>query len=257
MKFQNPKGLKSLKFLLPLLLLAATVFGQRFPQRPNPPKLVNDFAEVLAPQRKAQLEEKLLRYNDTTSTEIAVVIVKTINDEDPNLYAAELGEEWGVGRKGKDNGLVFLVAVDDRKMAIQNGYGLEGTLTDLETKLIIEDYVIPEFKKGDYYAGIDEGTDQIIKLLAGEFEGKPNRKSKGKRFPWVAIVIFGIIVMMSLRKKGGGGRGSGGYRGGGGYWIGGFGGGSSFGGSSGGFGGGGFGGFGGGSFGGGGASGSW
>lgn len=254
MKFQNPKGLKKLRFLLPLLLVAFTVFGQRFPQRPNPPKLVNDFAEVLSAGQESGLESKLLRYNDTTSTEIAVVIVNTLNDEDPNLYAAELGEEWGVGRKGKDNGLVFLVAVDDRKMAIQNGYGLEGRLTDLETKLIIEDYVIPHFKQGDYYGGIDDGTTQIIKLLAGEFEGKPNRSKGKKAFRFLPILIIIIIIAISSRKRGGG---SGGYRGGGGYWIGGFGGGSSFGGSSGGFGGGGFGGFGGGSFGGGGASGSW
>ena len=180
MKSQNLKGLHKLKFILPLLLMVATVFGQRFPERPNPPRLVNDFAGVLVPQQKAQLEEKLLRYNDTTSTQIAVVLISSLNDEDPNLYAAELGQKWKVGVKGKDNGLVFLIAVDDRKMAIQNGYGLEGALTDLETKLIIEDYVIPHFKQQDYYGGIDEGTTQIIKLLAGEFEGKPNRKKDGK-----------------------------------------------------------------------------
>ncbi len=232
--------------------IPASLPAQRFPEKMNPPRLVNDYISLLSGQENALLEQKLLRYTDTTSTEIAVVIVSTLNGEDPNLYAAELGAAWGVGRKGKDNGLVFLVAKEDRKMAIQNGYGLEEKLTDLETKQIIEDYVIPAFKKDAYYTGIDRGTDQIFKLLNGTFEGKPNRKRTKKPaqfLPFLLIVIL-LVVFMSRR----GGRGRGGYRGGGGYWIGGFGGS----GSSGGFGGGGgFGGFGGGSFGGGGASGSW
>ncbi len=107
-----------------LLFFSLAVTGQRFPEPPNPPQLVNDFADALSPAEESRLESKLVAYSDTTSTEIAIVILKTINNEDPNIYAAELGETWGVGRKGKDNGLVFLVAVDDRQMAIQNGYGL-------------------------------------------------------------------------------------------------------------------------------------
>ncbi len=244
-----------LRFLLPLLLISIFTLGQdRFPKPTG--NLVNDYAGLLNSSQQQRLEEKLLRYTDSTSTEIAVVIIKTLNDEDPNLYAAELGQEWGVGRKGKENGLVFLVAVDDREMAIQNGYGLEPVLTDAKTKLLIEDYIIPHFKRGEYYEGIDEGTDQIFKLLAGEFKGKGNRKPKGRKgIPFFALIVLAIIIISFFRGRGRGGRG--GYHGGGGYWIGGFGGG--MGGSSGGFGGGGggFGGFGGGSFGGGGASGSW
>lgn len=243
---------------LTLLLLALTFslagFSQRFPAQQNPPKLVNDFADILSDQQERALEEKLLRYGDTTSTQIAVVIVETINDEDPNLYAAELGEKWKVGQSGKDNGLVFLVAKGDREMAIQNGYGLEAVLTDALTKRLIEQYIIPQFKADNYYAGIDEGTDQIFKLLAGEFTGKSKRSSGSKRFPWFLLVLIAIIFFTRFKSGRGGG---GGYRGSGGYWIGGMGGSSFGGGSSGGFGGGGFGGFGGGSFGGGGASGSW
>ena len=241
------------------LLISAALHAQRFPDAPNPPRLVNDFAMVLQPAQLQDLESKLLLYSDSTSTEMAVVLLRTINDEDPNLYAAELGEQWGVGRKGKDNGLVFLVVVDDRKMAIQNGYGLEGRLTDYETKLIIDQYIIPQFKSGNYYQGIDDGTDQIIKLLAGEFKGKGNRRGKGDtpRIPAIVFIII-LIILVSIFRNRGGGRG-GRFRGGGGYWIGGLGGLGSSGGFGGGssFGGGGFGGFGGGSFGGGGASGSW
>lgn len=237
------------------LLLSISLFSQRFPTVADPPKLVNDFADVLSAAEEGSLEAKLVTYSDTTSTEIAVVIVNTINDEDPNLYAAELGEEWGVGRKGKDNGLVFLVAVDDRDMAIQNGYGLEGQLTDAETKMIIENYILPQFKKGDYYAGINNGTDQIILLLAGEFKGSGNRGGgEPTKGPPVFLIFLIFIILFTIFRKRKGRRGN--LRGGGGYWIGGLGGlGSSGGGSS--FGGGGFGGFGGGSFGGGGASGSW
>ncbi len=241
-----------------ITLLALNLEAQRFPESPDPPQLVNDFAGVLNGSQQSQLESKLVNYSDSTSTEITVVIVKSIGGEDPNLYAAELGEEWGVGRKGKDNGLVFLIAVNDRQMAIQNGYGLEAKLTDYDTKLIIENYILPEFKKGDYFAGIDRGTDQIILLLAGEFKGSGNRRGQDskKGIPVIAIIIILIILFTVFRNRGGGG---GGFRGGGGYWIGGMGGLGSSGGFGGGssFGGGGFGGFGGGSFGGGGASGSW
>ena len=248
-----------LKHTLTSVLVVLTIFlsAQRFPDQPDPPQLVNDFADALSSSEEERLESKLVAYSDTTSTEIAVILVRTINDEDPNLYAAELGETWGVGRKGKDNGLVFLVAVDDRQMAIQNGYGLEAVLTDYDTKMIIENYIIPEFKQGDYYGGIDSGTDQIILLLAGEFQGSGNRRGADPRqgIPVIVIIII-LVVLISIFRNRGGGRG---LRGGGGYWIGGMGGFGSSGGFGGGssFGGGGFGGFGGGSFGGGGASGSW
>ncbi len=251
--------MQKLRFLLPLLLITLFAFGQEFPQPQNPPRLVNDFGEILTPAQENTLEEKLLRYSDTTSTQITIVILKGELLDDPNLYAAELGQKWGVGTAGGDNGLVFLVAPDSRKMAIQNGYGLEAVLTDALTKRIIEGYITPQFKQGNYYEGIDEGTDQIIKLLAGEFKGKGSRSSKGEKgIPFFAIILIAIIIISVIRnRKGGGGRG--GYRGGGGYWIGGLGGGALGGSSGGGFGGGGggFGGFGGGGFGGGGASGSW
>ena len=244
----------SLVFYLPLLLGAQT---GRFPEPIKKGFPVHDYAKVLSPNEVNTLTQKLLSYGDTTSTQIVVVIIKELHGEDPNLYAAELGQTWEVGQKGKENGLVILIAVKDRKMAIQNGYGLEDKLTDLETKIIIDEYITPAFKKGNYYQGIDRGTDQIFKVLNGSFEGSGNKGGKqkiNKFIPFLLILVFFIIFFTRGNK---GGRG-GGYRGGGGYWIGGFGGGGFGGGSSGGFGGGGFsGGFGGGSFGGGGASGSW
>ncbi len=244
-----------------LLFLVLVAFGQkdRFPAAKKGDFPVNDFAEIFNASEQQQLNQKLTAYADTTSTQIVVVTVKTLNDEDPALYGAELAQDWGVGQKGKENGLIMLIAVEDRDMTIQNGYGLEEKLTDLNTKLIIDNYITPQFKSGNYYEGVNAGTDQIFKLLNGTFEGKPNRTSGKDRLPFLPfILIIAIFVIFMARRRGGGGNG--GYRGGGGYWIGGMGG-NSFGGggSSGGFGGGGgfSGGFGGGSFGGGGASGSW
>lgn len=245
-----------------LLFICLTAFAQkdRFPESKKRGDFpVNDFAEILSDAEESALNQKLVAYADSTSTQIVIVTIPSLNDEDPNLYAAELGADWGVGQKGKENGLIMLIAPNDRKMAIQNGYGLEEKLTDLKTKIIIDQYITPQFKADNYYGGIDVGTDQIFKLLNGTFEGKPQRNSGEDRMPFLPlIIIVAIFVIFMARRRGGGGNG--GFRGGGGYWLGGMGAGGAFGGgSSGGFGGGGgfSGGFGGGSFGGGGASGSW
>lgn len=223
-------------------------------------KAVHDYIGLLDPAEREQLNDFLISYADTTSTQIAVVIIDSLKGEDPNLYAAELGQAWGVGQKKAENGLIFLIAKSDRQLAIQNGYGLEQYLTDAKTKLIIENYITPYFKKDRYFEGIRTGTIQIVKVLEGQFDGQPQankeRKSLKKYFPLLIIIILSIIYFLRRRNHGNGP--GGGYRGGGGVWIGGFGG-SSFGGGGGSFGGGGgfSGGFGGGGFGGGGASGSW
>ncbi len=250
--------MQKLLFIFSLLLVGSLAFAQPFPEKPNPPRLVNDFGNILSDKEEAYLEQKLLRYSDTTSTQITIVTLAEELQDDPNLYAAELGEKWGVGKEGVDNGLVFMIAAKgkNRHVAIQNGYGLEPVLTDALTRRIIEEYILPEFKQNNYFKGIDDGTSQIIKLLAGEFKGKGSRKSANK-FPWPLLVIILIAIFVAARNRRGGGGSGGSYHGGGAYWIGGLGGGSFGGGSSGGFGGGGFGGFGGGGFGGGGASGSW
>ncbi len=237
-----------------LFCFSILLSGQRFPAKPSPPRLVNDYTSTLSQREQRELENKLVRYNDTTSTQIAVVILQDIGGDDINLYTAELAAEWEIGQKGKDNGLLILLSLDDRKISIQVGYGLEPILTDALSKQIIDNYITPKFRQGNFYAGLDSGTDQIIKVLAGEFKGSPPPKKDKKPFPWIVIAIIAAFFILSFFRKGGGGNRN--YRRGGGYWIGGFGSGYSGGG---GFGssGGGFGGFGGGSFGGGGASGSW
>lgn len=252
-------------FLLSLFsCLFAFGFAQDFPEKPN--TLVNDYANVLSAEQKQMLENKLVAFNDSSSTQIAIAILKSVGDYDINEYAVELGRKWGVGQSGKNNGIMIVVAVGDRKISIQTGYGVEGALPDIYAKRIIDNDIKPNFKAGNYYAGLDAGTTSIIKYTKGEYKNDGPQASSSKKggIGSIAIVIFIVVIIIIIIRKGGGGGGS--VIGGRGasnalFWgmlfgsSGGRGGNSGWGGGS--SGGGGFGGFGGGSFGGGGSSGSW
>ncbi len=236
------------------------------PPKPSPMRLVVDNTGTLTTDQRDALERKLVSYDDTTSNQITVVIVPTTGDYDISEYALTLGREWGVGNKDFNNGIVFLIAKNDRKVWIATGYGLEGAIPDITAKTIIEKEVVPNFRGEDYYRGIDNGVEAIIKAAAGEYHapaGYANRKrGKGGKGIIPIVVIF-IIIMIILSRRGGGGRGGSfmsrrGYRNlPGPIWFPPIGGGSSGGWGGGSSGGGGFGGFGGGGFGGGGAGGSW
>lgn len=242
----------SLAFFLNLNFLLAQV-----PSAPKPQRLVNDFSKLLQPNQVQGLEQWLLAYEDSTSNQFTVVILPTTNGDEINLFTAELGEKWKVGRKGKDNGAVLLVAVEDRQLAIQVGYGLEGALNDATIKLIIENVIVPEFRKGEYPNGIQLGLAAMMQAAAGEFSGTGTKKDlePAAGLPGIlGLVLFIFVIYMINKRRGGGGPGGGIFMPPG---PGGFGRHISYGGGGGGFGGGGFGGFGGGSFGGGGASGSW
>ncbi|UKT64182.1 TPM domain-containing protein [Pedobacter mucosus] len=264
--------MKKLFLLSFFSLLFAFAFAQDFPEKPT--TLVSDFSGVLSASQKQMLEQKLVAFSDSSSTQIAIAILKSVGDYDINEYALELGRKWGVGQGGKNNGIMIVVAVGDRKISIQTGYGVEGALPDVYAKRIIDNDIKPNFKAGDYYAGLDAGTTSIIKYTKGEYKND-NPKSTAKKggSGSIAIIIIIIIVVIILMRKGGGGGGNQVIGGRGGsnslFWgmllgsaLGGrggnsgWGGGGGFGGGSSG-GGGGFGGFGGGSFGGGGSSGSW
>ncbi len=251
--------------LICTLLISSSLFAQVekiIPPRPNPPKLVNDYTNSLSAAQKDELEKKLVAYDDSTSTQIAVVLIKSLEGYSVEDYALALGREWGVGGK-QNNGIVVLAAMDDHKIRIEVGYGLEGAVTDLNSKSIIDNDITPNFKDGKYYRGLDKAVDDIILAAAGRYkapEGYTNRK--GKSFKWGTLLIILIFIIIGMM-GGGGGNGTyvsrGGARriGGGFPWWMFLGGGGGSGGGGGGGGGGGFGGFGGGSFGGGGSSGSW
>lgn len=265
-------------FLIFLVACGSMAAAQDFPAPPSPPRLVNDFADVLEPAEEARLEQKLVAFNDSTSTQIAVIFMRSVGGYDIGAYGAQLAEKWGIGQADKRNGILVLTAVEDRKVTIQVGYGLEPVVTDAVSRLLIEQDLAPNYRNQQYYQGVDQATNKLMQLAVGEFPADLKQaleeKDKGSKiggFIFLAIFVVVILLIFSGGRRRsqhiGSGRGVppviwggvlGGLLGGRrhrGYWGDFHGGGGNFGG--GGFGGGGFGGFGGGSFGGGGASGGW
>ena len=242
-------------------------FAQSFPQKPNPPRLVNDLAEVLSADEEGRLERKLVAYDDSTSNQIVILTIRTLEGYPIEEYALRVFRDWQIGNKTTNNGVLILAIIDDRQIRIEVGYGLEGAIPDITANQIIRNDIAPNFRSDNYYEGFEKASQSVIQAAAGEYkapEGYRNREEKSwKGFGLIAFIII-IIVLSSINRRGGGGgfMSRRGYRGmlgptifgsmlgsGGGGWGGGGGGGWS--------GGGGFGGFGGGSSGGGGASGSW
>lgn len=260
-------------FFLTFFLSILTVFGQTPDELVNmkhpPKKLVQDYAHVFDAMQLDELERKLVAYDDSTSTQILVLTVESLEGYPLEMFANDIGEKWKVGTQGKDNGVVIVLSEQDRKITIRTGYGAQIYLPPSVNKSIIDNVIIPYFKQGDYAGGINAGVNSIFQAFAGKYkQDKP--KSQEPEMDWVALIFaigFFIFIFIIISKgKGGNNDGNGGRRrsllddiiimntgssvfGGGGFGSGG----SSWGGSS----GGGFGGFGGGSFGGGGASGSW
>ncbi len=239
-----------------------TVKAQNVIAKPNPPVLVTDMAGVLSPEEKQALENKLVAIDDSSSNQIVVVILPALDGNPIEEYATKLFREWGIGNKKTNNGILLLIAIQDRKMRIEVGYGLEGAIPDITSINIIDNDLKPAFRAGAYYDGIDKAIDDIAKAAVGEYKVKREKKSKSKGSNAILFLFIIFIIVAILGKKGGGGSniGGGGFSdiatgmllgsllGGGGRSGGGWGGGDS---------GGGFGGFGGGSSGGGGASGGW
>lgn len=257
---------KKLIFLA-LLLFSVTAFTQDLPEKPVPARLVNDFTATLKSEEINALEQKLVSFNDSTSTQIAIVIVPDLKGYDKSDYAVRLANSWGIGQKGKNNGILILVKpktpTSNGEAFIATGYGAEGAVPDLITAEIVDNEMIPAFKVNDYYTGLESATSVIMSLIRGEYNADQYsmaKKGKSNPGPAILLILFFIIMMISssgrnkhnsISKSGlpfwvllgmmnSSGRSHGG----------------SFGGFSSG-GGGGFGGFGGGGFGGGGAGGSW
>ena len=260
--------LRSRKYFFTFLLLGLNilVFGQLIPKKPVKIFPVTDNVGLLTEVEKDQINQKLIKFYDSTSTEIAVIIVPTTSGEDINYLATMYGEKWGIGEKEQDNGIVFLIATEDRKFTIQQGRGVERYLTASVAGQILDYIVTPKFKQGLWYDGINLGTNALMETVQGKF--KPIAKdtnADGLSPIQLVMIAFFVFIIISILFKGGGGsggrynddedvilsrRGRRSYPGGFFPFPGSFGGGGS--------GGGGFGGFGGGgSFGGGGASGGW
>lgn len=263
MRYLLARTRASLLIALVLMVGMLQGYAQDFPKPMSPPRLVNDYMQLLSGQELNMLESKLRQYNDTTSNEIAVVIVETIGQDDIDLYGAALAEEWGIGKKGKENGVLVLVALGDRQVSISTGYGLEGAIPDAYAKRIIEKYIVPNFRNEQYFKGLDQATSILMSMASGEFKADPR---SAKKFPgalFLVILIFVVFPILSVfrgRRRHLSSKPAGFWTM---FWLmsslnnnrgSSF---DDFSRGSGRFGGGDFGGFGGGSFGGGGASGSW
>lgn len=262
------------------LLFGVSMFAQDdIPERPNPPTLVTDYANMFSGGEKAQLERKLVDFFAATSNQIAVVTVNNFAGYDKAGYATRLAHKWQIGKDKLDNGILVLIKPKTREsngqVQIAVGYGLEAVVPDATAKQIVESEMIPRFKQGDIYGGVDHATTVLMDLAKGEYNyqqyAKYARKSGGGFNPFVLIILIFFVfpILFGRRRRGYYGAGgrrsslpfwlamgmmSGGRRSGGMF--------NDFSGGSGSFGGGGsnfgsFGGFGGGGFGGGGAGGSW
>lgn len=246
---------------------AGLVSAAQFPPAPNPFQYVNDYTNTLSSQQRQVLENKLITYGNATSSQIAVVIVPTTGEYEIADYTFALGDKWGIGRKQLNNGVLMLIAKNDRKVFIATGQGLEGVLPDAFLSQVIRHAILPQFKQGQYAQGINDGLNDIIAASQGEYGAYQTEESEfDKYIPFLMVLVFlafvafgeyqyhkdevyispnqrdqlnRIVRQSTLSRRRGGGSGFGGG-------FGGFGGGGSSGG-----------GFGGGGFGGGGAGGSW
>ncbi len=247
--------------LFALLVIPSLLIAQDLPSEPV--GHVNDFADMLSSSERQQLEQKLRNYRDTTTTVIAIATINSLNGRSVQEVGTTLFNKWNMWQGDKNNGVLLLVAKQERKIRIEVGYGLEGAIPDIMAGRIIREILNPSFKKGDFYEGFDRATSAMIQLASGEFTGqlaqKESSSEKNDTASFIIFILFVIFVIYSSARKGGGKRGGKRRRrtlGPGGFIF--LGGGGGFGGGS--SGGGGFGGFsGGGGFGsgGGGASGGW
>lgn len=265
-KILNSNRIFQFTLLFITLFISNSIFAQfDIPKKPDFQTSVYDYANVLSAAEKTQLEEKLVRYSDSTSTQIVVITIESLKGEDIGILTPKWAQEWGIGQAKEDNGVLILLAKAEKRIWISPGYGLEDRLTAGIGGEITRNIIIPEFKAGSYYRGLDKGADALFDVFKGKYKGE-RKQSKGKDFPILPFIVIVVIVLILLSrgKRGGGNSGSSGggpslmdvillsslgRSSGGGF--GGFGGGSS--GGGGGFGGG----FGGGGFSGGGSGGSW
>ena len=255
---------KYTSFLIAVLFVQFAVGQFTIPTKPKLQTSVYDYANLLSASQKTALENKLINYSDSTSTQIVIATIETINNEDIGILTPKWAQEWGIGQAKEDNGVFILLANKERKIWIAPGYGVEHLITAGIGGEITRNIIIPEFKKGDFYGGLDKGSDAIFEVLIGSYQNNREQENESEGIPFFAIIfiIFILIIIFSKKNRGGGSRGSGTRKGGTaaaileaiilsgagrsnrGFGSGGFGGSSS-------------GGFGGGGFSGGGSGGSW
>ncbi|NTW55089.1 MAG: hypothetical protein HGB15_10130 [Chlorobaculum sp.] len=243
------RWLSAVCFVLALLLASAPLLAA-FPPVPALTQRVNDYATMISPEARLQIEQKLAAIEAGDGTQIAILTVPSLQGEPIEEFSIRVAEAWKIGEKKRDNGILLIVSKGDRKMRIEVGYGLEGRLTDLQSGRIIRDIIKPAFARGDFDAGFIGATDAMISAVKGEFKADSLATAKGKgdkpSIPIVFIILMVLFFYLRLfggRHRGGpfgfGGPGGGIFTSGGGFGDSGFGGGGGFSGGGGGFGGGG------------------
>jgi uncharacterized protein len=193
------------KFLILFLaLITGIAHAQDFPKKSS--RLVNDYTNTLSGTEQQTLEQKLIAYDDSTSTQVAIVVVQDLGGYEVQDYAVRLAESWGIGQKGTNNGVLILASIGDRKITIQAGYGMEGVLPDAICKRIIEQEIKPAFKQGNFYQGFDDAINAIALAAKGEYKAVPRKKNNKSApgFVFVIIVFIVMLIIFSIRNRGGG-----------------------------------------------------
>ncbi len=194
-----------LKFLIPVFLLLVGFSAQAYYELGQPTGFVNDFADIFSQEQKINLETKISQFEKESSNEISVVTINSLEGDVIENFGVKLFEDWGIGKKDKDNGVLLLIAIEDRKMRIEVGYGLEGSLTDIQSKRIITDILTPTFKNADYYNGTSLAIDRMIAVTKGEYTAEAGAGMASKinarnieSYFW--LIIFGFYLLVALKR---------------------------------------------------------
>jgi uncharacterized protein len=199
------------RFIIALALFLSQIRGVPAVEIPKLQDRVTDLAGVLSPEQIASLDSRLKEFEDTDSTQIAVLIIPSLDGEPLEDYSIKVAEAWKIGQKGRDNGAILLISLNDRKLRIEVGYGLEGTLNDALSNRIIRNEITPRFRAGDFYGGIDAGVTAIIQTVRGVYQAAPrsetgsSRKRSGGIFNLLIILLFPLLWILSATGKWGGG----------------------------------------------------
>ena len=199
------------RFIFAIGFLAAfNLFAADIKIPPAPKAYVNDYAKVLPDDAEKYLNERLAKFERETSNQVVVAVFQSLNGANLEEFASKTFKAWGVGQKSKNNGVVLFVFIQDRKMRIEVGYGLEGALTDYACKRIINERITPLFKRGDFYSGISGGVEGIIAATRGEYKNAPLAKTGGNQALrpqftsvdpdfsdlWPVLLFFGILIAL-------------------------------------------------------------
>jgi uncharacterized protein len=194
---------KQISLLTALFIFIYNASAVQIPEKPYPPRLVNDLAQILSRDEVNALENKLVEFSNSTTTQIVVVTVKSLNGEEKSMFATEIGHQWGVGQNNFDNGIVLLVkektAEESGEVFIATGYGLEAVIPDAIAKRIVDKEILPRFREGNYYDGIDQAVSTLMQLSLGEFTAKEyEEKTASNPLGFIIPLLFFLIVFGNI-----------------------------------------------------------